>query len=336
LNQNAETGVARTLCRLREGQKHAVIEMGMRAAGEINDLCRHVLPDAGVITHVTPCHLDKLKTLTAVAESKGELNKFLGEESRPCLVYEGSAGLELIESMNPEGTILYGASSDCPVRLLSQENVSLTEQSFTVAFDEISLGKAFPSWRSPEENPRFQLGFAGRFQAFNALPAITLGFASGLSREQIQQGLDSVQPPGMRAKVRKHESGSVFYLDCYNASPASMKAALNLVAKTDGFERRIAVLGDMLELGDDALSYHTEAGGQVADLGFDKLFIYGELSKATAEAATAGGMKKVKMFDDHAELNQAIRECLGPSTLVIVKGSNGMQLWKALDGLGID
>jgi len=181
----------------------------------------------------------------------------------------------------------------------------------------------------------FTLGLGGEFQAINALPAIALGFAAGLSVEEIQAGLNSIEIPGMRARMAMHSSGAAFYLDCYNASPASMDAALKHVAGAVGYERRVAVLGDMLELGEDTASFHAKAGFSAAELGFDELLAYGPLALHAADMAQSMGVR-TSHFDDHAALNAAISNLLAPGTIVLVKGSNGMRLWDALEGFELD
>jgi len=249
-NQNAETGVARVLCSLPGDYRTAVIEMGMRDIGEIDLLCRHALPDTGVITHVTPCHLDKLGTIEAVAAAKGELNRFLAESERPCLINAEAACLDELTALNPDRTLLYGKRDGC-------------------------------------------------------------------------------------ARMAMHSSGAAFYLDGYNASPASLDAALKHVAGAVGYERRVAVLGDMLELGEDTASFHAKAGFSAAELGFDELLAYGPLALHAADMAQSMGVR-TSHFDDHAALNAAISNLLAPGTIVLVKGSNGMRLWDALEGFELD
>jgi len=168
-----------------------------------------------------------------------------------------------------------------------------------------------------------QLRLLGRYQVYNALAAIAVGSLFEVDLEEAARVLGDFRPPPMRGELREVDGVRVL-VDCYNANPSSAREALGLLGSLPG--RRIAVLGDMLELGALAPKFHREVGAYAARCGIDRLLCMGEWAGEMAEGAREGGMVEVEVFDDKEKLARRVRELAAPGDWVLVKGSRRMAL----------
>jgi len=169
----------------------------------------------------------------------------------------------------------------------------------------------------------------GRHNVSNALAAIAAGYALGLDASSIQQGLDGLEMTGMRFEAKRVGQYNVIN-DAYNASPMSMEAAINTLAEiTKG--RRIAVLGDMLELGDVSVAAHQKVGRQVAESGAVALVAFGPMGREIAKGASEAGMENVFHVDSHEAAAAKLKELLEPEDTVLFKGSRGMKMEAIID-----
>ena len=175
----------------------------------------------------------------------------------------------------------------------------------------------------------FTLPMVGRHNVSNALAAIAAGYALGLDASSIQQGLDGLEMTGMRFEAKRVGQYNVIN-DAYNASPMSMEAAINTLAEiTKG--RRIAVLGDMLELGDVSIAAHQKVGRQVAESGAVALVAFGPMGREIAKGASEAGMENVFHVDSHEAAAAKLKELLEPEDTVLFKGSRGMKMEAIID-----
>lgn len=314
-NLNNHIGVPLTLLETPVDADLMVLEMGMSAPGEIELLQDIGAPTHRIVTNVSAAHLQGTGSIEGVARCKQEL--FDG--ARPgdvCLV---NADDPFISAMPlPDGVreIRYGSRRDVDVRLV-QATVDPQTLSTLV---EIAL---------PNETLSARIPSPGRHLALNATAAAALGWSLGLSADQIAVGLSRYQPVGMRMRV--DSVGGVTVLnDAYNANPASMRAALETLSQLPG--RRIALLGEMLELGGEEAAYHEAVIRQVASLNLDLVGLSGPLMAAQAGLARELGVEVVAA-KDATELAAKLQGQIHPKDVVLLKGSRGARMERALQCL---
>jgi len=313
-NLNNHIGLPLTLLRTPADAEVLVLEMGMSGRGEISLLTRLVRPDVAVITNVGESHLKQLGSRRNIARAKLEIAE--GLKSGGTLVYNGDEPLlaeELAASLLPEDArgVTFGQGAGCGVRLAS----------FELAPDGCRFRTA--------DDPGFvyELPVPGRHNALNALAAVAVGRLFGLAAAQIAEGLRSAKLTGMRIEKTAARNGALVLNDAYNASPTSVRAAIELVGGLKPAGRRVLVLGDMLELGPDEAAFHADIGRLVSPDKADMLLAYGPLSAHTvreAEKALPPGC--ALHFHDKKALIAELLARLRPDDLVLVKASRGMKL----------
>jgi UDP-N-acetylmuramoyl-tripeptide--D-alanyl-D-alanine ligase len=315
-NLNNHIGVPLTLLRLNAGHKAAVVEMGMSAAGEINALARFVGPDIGVITNIGPAHLEFLKSMDLVAQAKGELFNHLKSGGTAVLNADDRYFDTLKKKFN--GRVLsFGIDTRCDVRASDIRQ----EKDFT----DLTI-------RSDESKVDVRLRAVGKHNVYNALAAAAAALAVGMSLDAVKNGLDDFVPTAMRSEIRQVQGRTVL-ADCYNANPASMEAALATLVSLKSGNKSIAVLGDMLELGEIALDAHRAIGATAARLGVDLVITLGPLAKEVGKGAIDAGMPKdrVRESGSHAEAAVLLNQLSRPGDVVLIKGSRGMKMEKILE-----
>jgi UDP-N-acetylmuramoyl-tripeptide--D-alanyl-D-alanine ligase len=287
-NYNNELGVPLTLCRLKPDTELAIVEMGMRGLGQIAWLASFARPDVGLITNVGPVHLELMLTVENVAKAKAEL----------------------IAALPPGG-----------VAVVPQE--SLLEP--FLDRDDIEIRR----FGHVEQPGRFQVGervvtlrtsYTSRHQLDNTLAALTVCDVLGLA---VADGELTVEFTALREEMRELPDGVLLINDCYNANPMSMRAALGDLAERAAGRRRVAVLGEMAELGTDAPSYHREIGAAAAELGVSELVAVGPLAREYVAAANG---VRTRWVSSAEEAGDALRELLHPGDVVLVKGSRSVGL----------
>ncbi|WP_376793034.1 UDP-N-acetylmuramoyl-tripeptide--D-alanyl-D-alanine ligase [Thermoflexus sp.] len=316
-NLNSEIGLPLMLLRLTPRHQRAVLEMGMYARGEIAALCAIARPVIGVVTMVGPVHLERLGSLEAIAAAKAELVEALPEEGVAVLNWDDPYVRAMAERTRAR-VFFYGL--DPKADLWADEIAS--EGLEGVRFDLHYRGETFR---------RVRVSLLGRHSVHTALRAIAVGILEGLSWDEIFAGLMDrraqlrlVAVPGLR--------GSILLDDTYNASPPSMLAALNLLAELEG--RKIAVLGDMLELGAYELEGHRLVGGRAGAV-VDLLITVGPRARIIAQEAMAVGLPPHRVWtcDSNQEAIEVLRQVLEPGDVVLVKGSRGLQMEEIVNAL---
>ncbi len=311
-NYNNDIGLPQTLLGLAADHQAAVVEMGMRARGEISRLAAIAAPTVAVITNVGETHVEVLGSVENIAAAKSELVEAIAAGGLVIL----NADIPLVRAMRAQTAarvVLYGLEPDADVRA---ENIAAGERD--TAFDCVHPGGTFP----------VTLPAVGKHNVYNALAAITVGLELGLSPGEINAGLATFQASAMRLAIETLGPYTVIN-DAYNASPLSMQAAidtLGMVARG----RKVAVLGDMLELGEYAASAHSRVGEQLADSGVQVVVTVGEQARHIAAAALEGGVKVAVACAGHDEATEALRKLLRSGDTVLVKGSRGMKMEKML------
>ena len=311
-NLNNHWGVPLTLLGLRPEHRMAVIEMGMNHAGEIGALAAIARPNACVITNAGSAHLENLGSLVAIAREKASLALSL-KRGEPAFVGADSPGLlEAVRNV-PARVITYGLARSSEVHPESIEDLGDEGSRFTVA--------GFPA---------VHLQLIGMHQVANALAALAVARERRLDPVAVVAALAAHRPLKGRMEIR-HAGGATLLVDYYNANPDSMRAALSTLAGWPRAQRRIAVLGDMRELGDTAARLHREVGEAVRDA---QLWVVGEHAADYAAGGERAGVE-VHRFPDKAALAAALREQLMPGTVVLLKASRGAALEDVLAGLPV-
>ncbi|MBR6785258.1 MAG: UDP-N-acetylmuramoyl-tripeptide--D-alanyl-D-alanine ligase [Clostridia bacterium] len=306
-NLNNEIGVPLTLFRLDETHEAAVIEMGMSGFGEISRMTAAVRPDVAVISNIGVSHIEMLGSREGILKAK----------------------LEILESMQADAPVILNGDDDMLINAdagthpvtyygIENNNAKFKAESITVGETELEFDAVYPGGKE-----KVHLPFPGRHNVYNALAASAAGSFFGVDEKDAFEALKKYVPAGMRQRiVKKH--GITFIEDCYNASPDSQAAALAVLGGMKA-KRKIAVIGDMLELGSYSAKAHASVGEKAAQNKIDVLFTYGERSLETAKAAK-DGVATVKSFSDKTELSNELCAMLSEGDAILFKASRGMKL----------
>jgi UDP-N-acetylmuramoyl-tripeptide--D-alanyl-D-alanine ligase len=321
-NLNNELGVPLTLSRL-DPQRHrfAVVEMGMSALGEIAYLAGLVQPEVGLVTNVGPAHLERLGSIEAIAQAKGEMFGALGPTGL-ALFPDDDALLEAraTAAAIPESRrVRFGGHPRAAVRIVSWTELGAAGNEVTLSLGGHEL--------------RCVLPLVGAHNVRNAAAAAAVGWVLGLDPTVIARGLCRARPASMRSELEEL-AGRHLLVDCYNANPASMKAALTALAQSRGSSRGVAVLGEMLELGAASVELHRDVGRAVAGLGLDGLVTLGA-ARAIVDGAVDGGLDPARALASD-EVESAARRALelaGPDGWILVKGSRGSRMERVVQAL---
>jgi UDP-N-acetylmuramoyl-tripeptide--D-alanyl-D-alanine ligase len=313
-NQNNEIGLPLTLLRLSPEDEAAVLEMGMYVGGEIADLAAMAEPRIGVVTAVQPVHLSRIGTIEAVEQAKGELVEALPVDGTAILNADDPRVLRMAERTAAR-ILTYGFASGADVTVDQVESAGADGMGFVLRLPgDVRRAAATPA--------------LGRHGVHNGLAAAAVGQAAGCTPDEIVAGLaDGWSAPHRDQLLR---AGDVTILDdSYNASPASVLAALDLLASLPAV-RRVAVLGEMLELGDAHEAGHRDVGQAAAGVA-ELLVVVGDGAVALADAAVRAGLpaERVLRVTDASAALEALRPRLRSGDAVLVKASRGI----ALDGL---
>ena len=308
-NLNNDIGVPLTLLRLRETHDYAVIEMGANHHGEIAYLTAIAAPDVALITNAGPAHLEGFGSIEGVSRAKGEI--FQG------LVTHGVAVLNADDTyFDYWGGLTAGHKTlsfglDQPADFSGKWN----EAAHVLQFD-CPLGQF-----------EVKLPLSGKHNARNALCAAAAASAVGAHVDEIIAGLQALQPVAGRLEEKRGANGARVIDDSYNANPASMHAAVDVLASRTG--TRVLVLGDMGELGADAEGLHAELGDYARKAGVDRLLTTGKLTRHASDRFGAGA----EHFENWEALVAAVRPELGPEVTVLVKGSRSSHMERVVSAL---
>ncbi len=309
-NWNNEIGLPKVLLQLEPEHTALVLELGMNHKGEISTLSKTALPDIGVITNVGVSHIENLGSREGILAAK----------------------LELLDGMEPGSPILLNKDND----LLSAVDLpdyrivwfGIHAPDADVRAEEIRYGDDTTTFTAvtPAGSCTVELPTTGEHNVYDALAALAVGLQLDIPLEDAAAALGNYRPAGMRENVVE-KGGITVIEDCYNASPDSMKAmAETLTLKGAPGRRKIAVIGDMLELGNYSEQAHALAGQYMAEAGIDLLITYGPLSRFAAESAREHGLRRVFDFQEKEDLIRQLTGMLKPGDVVAVKGSRGMQM----------
>ena len=314
-NHNNNLGLPMTIMDMPENTEGAVLEMGMNHSGEMEYLSDIARPDLAIITNIGTMHIEHLGTREGILQAKLEIMRGMPDDGAG--VFNGDEPLLWnLRAIGKHKKYYYGIENHaCDVTA-----TDIVELDDGVRFVVHGFGQQFELF----------VPMLGRHAVYNALAATTVGLLLGVKPEQIQARFSSFHNTGMRQKIYV-KNGVTIIEDCYNAGPESTEAALDVLAgiKTDG--RRIAVLGDMLELGNRSAAEHYRIG-RLAVGKADLLLTYGEHSVRTLTGAITGGMnpKNTDHFDTHEDMAHMLKMRVSEGDVVLFKGSRGMRMEKVL------
>lgn len=321
---NSEQGLPFTLLGLNAAHERAVLEMGMYALGEITELCTLARPHIGVITNVGPSHLERLGTIERIAQAKSELVQALpaADDGGVAILNWDDERVRPMAELTDARIFRYGLTPEADLWADEIESAGLEGIRFRFHYRDAKNGQI--------DSIHVRVPLLGRHSVHTALRAASVGVIEGYSWEEILTGLQNISGQ-IRLVVVPGINGSTIVDDTYNASPASTVAALNLLADLEpagnGLQRgrRVAVLGDMLELGQFTDEGHKLVGRRAADV-VDLLITVGDLGRAIGEEALNVGMNatKIEMLPDHEEAITYLNTGIVANDLVLVKGSRAV------------
>lgn len=305
-NFNNHIGLPLTVLAMPEDTEIAVLEMGMSAKGEIDLLSRLANPDAAVITNIGESHMQDLGSREGIAEAK----------------------LEIINGLKEDGVLIYIGDEPLLQKAYScQTKTYGTGEQNDYQLQDVSQSEAGTHFTIKGMEKTFFIPILGKHNVMNAMAAIAAGAYFGITPEDVAKGLSGLKVTGMRLELIKTDSGISIINDAYNASPTSMKAAIQLTESLDGYGKKMLVLGDMLELGDLEETFHKECGAVISPEKIDRVFTYGKLGAFIAEGALKHFEKdRVSHFTEKKALLQAVKENASKGDLILFKASRGMKL----------
>ena len=310
-NLNNDIGVPLTLLRLKPGDRHAVIELGMNHPGEIDYLAKLARPTIALINNAAAAHLAGLGSVEAVARAKGEIYSGLDAD-----------GIAIINADDPHADLWREQAA--PHRVIT---FGLDRPADISAEYELDAGGSTIHLKTPHGGINMRLSLLGRHNVLNALAASSASLAAGVSLADIQAGLEKLRSVSGRLEVKRGLKGARVLDDTYNANPGSLAAGVEVLKAASG--ERVLVLGDMGELGEAARDIHRRVGLLARSLGIERLYAVGELTPGAVEAFGKGAQH----FTSHEALIENLRGCLHGEMTVLVKGSRLMKMERVVAGI---
>ncbi|WP_068782523.1 UDP-N-acetylmuramoyl-tripeptide--D-alanyl-D-alanine ligase [Paenibacillus sp. GM2] len=321
-NYNNHIGMPLTILAMPEDTEVAVLEMGMSGRYEIEFLSKLAEPEVAIVTNIGESHLEQLGSRLEIARAK----------------------LEILSGMKTGGLFVYNGDEPLITEVLADPNTPKPEQLHTLTFGVNGNDDIYPSGimfleqgtlftPNVGETP-LELPLLGEHNVVNCLAALAVARHYGVVEADMKEGLKHAELTGMRIEIVKGANGVTILNDAYNASPTSMRAAVNVLHKMKGCRNKIAILGDMLELGEDEVQFHQEVGEYLTTENTDLLFTFGRLGKEIAVGAKKHlALDNIYAYDDKSELIHKLISVLHPKDVVLVKASRGMKLEEVVEAV---
>lgn len=307
-NFNNEIGVPLTIFRIRDEHEIAVIEMGINSFGEMTRLGEIVRPDIAVITNIGICHLENLIDRDGVLRAKTEIFKNLNENA--IIVLNGDDDkLVTISDVNGMKPIFYGIENKCEVYADNIISRGLKGIECDLHIDNNDINMLVP--------------VPGKHMVYNAMTAAIIGSRLGLTADEIKQGIEKMETISGRFNIIEKDDITIID-DCYNANPVSMKASLDVLNLAD--TRKIAILGDMFELGENEIKLHEEIGKHIEGTNIDVIICIGNLSRNIKPSG-----KVVYYFNNLDDFFGRIEELIFSKDTILIKASHGMEFIKIVN-----
>jgi UDP-N-acetylmuramoyl-tripeptide--D-alanyl-D-alanine ligase len=304
---NNDIGVPLTVLRMTRDIEAAVFEIEMNELGGTARLARICRPEVGVITNIGDTHLEFMRDRNGVAQEKAELLQSLPEDGAAVLNADDPLVMAIGAAYSPARRVTFGLERQPEVFATNIREDGLDGSRFKL------LGKH-----------EVMLPIPGRHNVANCLAACAAAHAMGMWSGDMPEAIAGFKPLPMRLRVLRFGDTTLIE-DCYNANPQSVTAALGVLSQNAPIERRVAFLGDMLELGESAQSRHESLGREVGVL-VNRLALIGPLGEFTAQGATAAGLARIRRFDSSAEAREALFDIIQPGDTILVKGSRAMAM----------
>lgn len=314
-NLNNHIGVPLTILSMPDDTETLIVEMGMSNTGEIELLSEIAQPDIAVITNIGESHLEYLGTREKIAEAKLEILKGLKQDGT--IILNGDEPLlrnHLFNQTKNYNVIWAGRNHENDVYPISL-NMNIDSTTFI-----------------DNKQNEYIIPIIGAHNVINSMMAIEVGKMLNIPTKQIQAGLKTVELTGMRLEKIIDKNKGTIINDAYNASPTSMKASLDLISKLN-FEKKIAVLGDMLELGNQEVLFHKEIGVLCSKLNIDVLYTTGKLGRLIYEGAKETGIKEAYYSEDLDDIAKKILAKSDENSIILIKASRGVHLEKLIEKL---
>ena len=316
-NFNNHVGLPRTMLEATSQDEVAVWEIGMNHPGEVAMLAKLAAPDAAIITNIGVAHIEFMGSREAIAAEKGALAQAVAPDGTVILNADDPFSKKI--AVGTRAKVVFAGTTEGTVRA-SEITQSATGTDFTIL--------------EGAHRCRAQLPVPGLHMVQNALLAVAAGRMFGLSLEDCAAGLAAAPLTKARLQIKRIR-GVQFIDDSYNANPESMKAALHTLVELDADGKRIAVLGEMRELGEESARGHREVGETAAELGVDQLIAIGDMAAAIAEAARNAGLQNTSIARSTSEAAELLGEIAASGDLVLVKGSRAARTERVIEAFEI-
>jgi UDP-N-acetylmuramoyl-tripeptide--D-alanyl-D-alanine ligase len=321
-NYNNEVGVPLSILSLEDGDEALVLELGVSAPGDMAPLGDAVEPSVAVLTNVAQTHLEFFGAVEGVRREKMALLNYVKPGGTAVLNADDPLVAAMVgDVVNGLKVVTFGLGPGADVTSRNTEALGFEGSRFTI-FDGVEAALALP----------------GEYNVLNALAAAAVGQVLGVPPEDIAAGLGSYVGRDLRAGVEVDGRGVTYFVDCYNSSPHAARAALAFFATLSGARRRIAVLGEMLELGEARERAHREVGAFAGEVGLDMVVGLGEGGGWIVEGARAAGLpdEAAVAFANKEEVVAYLKKETRTGDAVLMKASRGVRLEEVLNGLGIE
>ena len=305
-NFNNEIGLPLTIFTIREEHEVAVLEMGIGKFGDMDILSKMAKPDICVLTNIGVAHIEFLKTREGILKEKSQIFNY----------------------MNPKGKIFLNGDNDKLITLPPYKGIVPTYYGMNPDFPfyatdviEKGLKGTTATYHTPKSTFTAHIHVSGTFMVYNALAAIAVGYSLDMTDEEIKKGIEALEPIAGRSYIIETEQYTIID-DCYNAGPSTMKAAIELL--THASTRKVAILGDMFELGEKEESMHFDVGAFGAEKDLDLVICIGSLSKFTYDGFKSKNFENILHFETKDEFFGQMDTILNLNDTVLLKASNGM------------
>lgn len=315
-NYNSQIGVPITLSEIEKKSDIAVLELGISCDGQMEILSNMVKPDICVVTVIGVAHIEYLKTQENIRREKLDITSHMNKDG--ILLLNGDDELlREVKGKTGVNTMFYGTSDWCDFRA---ENIHIDESN--LVYDYVHKDKRV----------KVVLNVLGKHNVINSLAGMAISDIMGLNLENAAKGYSSFD--GMRQKVISINDKYTIIDDTYNASPDSMKASINVLDEMEATGKKIAILGDMFELGENSEKYHYEVGTYLATKNIDELVVVGELSQQIVKAVKDAEVGiKCNTLKDNGEVTLFLMSVMAPGDVVLIKGSNGMNMGQIVSNI---
>lgn len=317
-NFNNQIGVPLSVLKVNTHHQVAVLELGMNQLGEIKALTRVVQPEIGLITNIHSSHIGYLGNKANIARAKAEMIPFLNRNRENYLILNSDdPWVDFFKKKASCNILTFGIHKPADFKACNIKNAGSEIQ-----FDIVSSGGEKISVNAP---------FSGLCNVYNVLAATSIGMKFGIPISKIKEAVEDFSPPPLRYKIEQCGKFNML-IDCYNANPESMELALSTLKSLKG-RKKIAILGDMLELGEHAVILHRGLGEFAATIGIDALFACGRFAEEVVSGAIRQGLKDSFSFADKESLLEALLNYADCDDWLLVKGSRGARMEDLIDML---